>query len=172
MYVMMVILAFALMILLNWTYFLTFGRMFGILAPKPSVNSTVLQICDKHLHQRKLLGSWRNVYILLTFYCLTQSLMMLNCAILGNVYNQAQCIETSLVSTLLQRTTWVNVIFHIVFLLITDLMPACTFLFIYLPRVQSIITGHINKTTEVYNQKIAMISESGGRTTIAGNELI
>lgn len=170
MYVMILLLAVALMILLNWTYYLTFGRMFGILAPKPAPKSTVLQLCDKHLHSRKLLQAWRNVYVLLTLFCLTQSLMMLNCAVLGDVYNQAQCIETSLVSTLLQRTTWVTVILHILFLLIIDLLPACAFLFIYLPRVQSVISGHIDATMLAYKRKLSVAAGRG--TTIAGNDLI
>ena len=170
MYVMILLLAGALMILLNWTYYLTFGRVVGLIPLKPSATSTVIQICDKHLHQRKLVQAWRKVYMLLSLFLVVQSLMMLNCAILGDVYTQAQCVENSLLSTLLQKATWFTVTLHILFLLITDLLPAGAFLFVYLPRVQSVIQGHIEQSARRFKRKNSLTNANV--TVVAGNELL
>ena len=139
MYVMILILTGALILLLNWTYYLNFGRWLGFIPMSPSKDSLMSQICDRHLHSRKIVNLWRNVYIVLSIFLIAQFLMMFNCAVLGDVYTQSQCIANSFLSLILAQATWFTVILHFLFLLVIDLLPASAFLFIYLPRVHSVI---------------------------------
>ena len=55
----------------------------------PRENSTIRRICDKHLKSRKIMTVFRRIFIAFAIYLIIESSVMLNCAVLGNVYTQA-----------------------------------------------------------------------------------
>lgn len=143
MYIMILLLSIAMILLMTWTYYLMFNN-FGFCMPfKSTPDSMVQRICDNHLHERKLIFTFKKVFFCLAFYLIAESCLMLNCAILGNVYTQAQCVNDSLFSHLFGNAVPVTIIIHILFLVSTDLLPAFAFLYLYLPGVQTVISDHI-----------------------------
>lgn len=61
-----------------------------------------------------------------------------------------------------------TIIFHLLFLMITDLLPALTFLWYYLPRVQAVVGSLMNSSSDSSGKNKKRIR----KTYIAGNDLL
>ena len=87
MYVMIALLSMSLLALLQWSYLLMFGKVGFLRAP--TENSLMIKISDKYQGHRKQTQMLRKVYLIIGIYLWMQICLMVDCAIIGNVYSQA-----------------------------------------------------------------------------------